>query len=461
MKVQSKNESGNTLPQTDLSIQQLEIICSLDLRDSPSAMAYQELIAADLVTVFEKGAKGVARDKWKASKYRKMTNQSTRESTYLKTKSIYSIHNWLRSGFSLVDRLINLFDVIGIATLNTLSYLVQASGFSHAVVLAVDIAIVAKAVFLPTGEEEKKLSYLERLSNILYKGERIKRMISAALWIGITLSAVYLTGGLSLVAGIAFHTFANTSSLICNIFHNIIKWFDLSNHRKLSKIINNELTDLVTEEKLWMSLIKEKLQRINTLNRYVINTPDNNSNTYAAMTEIGLLTDDIMDIEKRLYYIQEKYNNLNLVDQKIQKKLAVLSFNRTYAICTASIVVTGVALILFPPSAAILLAAVTAVFVVGSIADGFGKKIYGVIKNAFKTETPDNANTQIGKSKSSTATLHKKLDLTRSTPNKQQPTNAYVYSKPVNTSRFWAKQSKSAIMTMPANDSGRAFKMVM
>jgi hypothetical protein len=410
----SMNETGKTLFQMELSVKQKEIFCNLDFSKYPGVGAYQEATAAELVSIFEKGGNGIARDKWKVKKYKKLLpeNQNQIDNNYFKTESVYATHNWLRAAFSFLDRAINLFDLMGYFAYAFLTTLVHVSGFGHAMMLAVDIGIILKSVFAPAGTNEKKLSYWDRLVNILRKGERIKRMISSVLWIAVSVSAIYLTGGLSLIAGIAFHTFVNMSALICNAMHSVIKLFDLSVHYDFRKQLMKKIENNIQLQQDYQLAISEKLLNINKFKQ--LKTATFNPGLKASCaTEIEVLKEEISMLHIMQYLIISETQELAVVRDKLQERLDGLTRSRVYAAITSTIVIAGVGLLVFAPSVPVMIAGAVSVLIVGSILDGLGKKLFTTLyEGAKKRSDPKEISAPVSadlKTLSSTAKLYNQL----------------------------------------------------
>lgn len=155
---------------------------------------------------YHKGDRTIA-DRWKAAKYHKKFKDYHERLVVLEksktvqdliqeahhhqspeqfwtTDLIYTFFAWLTQARLAIVRTNKLLGFLKFAFLPAWFALM---GLSFGLELAVDISVVIKSTFFPTGEEEKKLSWWARFKAVMSKDNRKTRMINAALWFSINL----------------------------------------------------------------------------------------------------------------------------------------------------------------------------------------------------------------------------------------------------------------------------------
>lgn len=128
-----------------------------------------------------------------------------------------------------------------ISRLGGTNSLLAIGGLSYGIELLFDIFLVLKHVFFPHKGEEN-LTIGQRFHNALNKKDRKARMWNAAIWFGINLACLFITGGTSALLNIAAFTF--------DVAHEIYKQRrDLKQHRKVLKKVDDEIRNLEAELK--------------------------------------------------------------------------------------------------------------------------------------------------------------------------------------------------------------------
>jgi hypothetical protein len=344
--------------------------------------SFQRHTAANLAVVFTQGSDDTTSDKTKARRYHLMAGHGQEKNLTSLTADIYNAESWFQGVNSLLDRVVNLFDIIGVLTFNILNTALQSLGFTRAFILLLDIALVFKNVFFPQGKAEKNLSHWQRLKNIWNKGERMQRIISNTLWLAFTGTTMLLTGGLSVVVGFAFHIFANISGVTFNIIHTFANRYDIKNHvnlicqlqahslslEKRASIVKKQLATLQMDEELLEKSLCDPLIQKNPAALKFLNL------------QLSTLHTDHVFMQEQIVNLADSISVNNNLLAAAHMRLTSIKQHRLFALATTLTVMAGVGFLLFPPAGGFMLAGAIMVLVAGSLLDGLGKKLYFALK---------------------------------------------------------------------------------
>lgn len=281
-------------------------------------------------------------------------------------------------------------------------------GFSYAIELIVDIAVVLKETFRPATAAEKAAepSRAKRMwnsfKNTLLKDNRPIRMLNALVWLAVNVTAFVLTGGLSVVARALNSMIANALNVAGFSFDVLVEVYNgIRDYVKHTKLINKLLAQkskLVAEVSN-SSLITE----IEKLKAEIQQANDKGNVDLAEQKQASL---DLKTRQLKAKGLTPETINAKQLDiQKIDYLVAALKEKRRAAIseaiykmiCTGLILV-GMILFCFPPTTIIggtlfgvglgaqVLGAGFAAFA-GSVFFGLGRRLWRKAKEFF-TPTP-------------------------------------------------------------------------
>ncbi|MDR3477360.1 MAG: hypothetical protein P4M14_04945 [Gammaproteobacteria bacterium] len=371
---------------------QNEILCSLDLSHNPDAETYKQALAAELVNLYENGAKGVKTDKWKAKKYSKIAKVASKsaliQDTLWRTETAYNTFGWANDTRLFAVRVVNLLAVARVGAVAAVNSVLSILGLMYAIRLVFDIALVTKAVFSPEGDEEKNLSKWERLKAVMAKDTRKFRMANDLLWFALNLAAICMSAGLSLAGLMAARTVMAVGGFAFDAIVEVIKWIDVRRHEEVLLNVqakkqaiesNPEYIDILTQ-------IADKQAKIALLNAVM---EINKANNMPQDATVAAFENEVEELKNSATYREHaKYAHIEV---QLTKKVAQVKKDRLRLIGIIFLVCVGMSLSLFPLTLplGVVVAGAAVALIGGSFVVGLGDRI----ANSFKADP--NANVKV------------------------------------------------------------------
>lgn len=325
------NKKNRSFEET-LSIEEQEILCSLDV-SAPPAKVFQRQLSQRLSVLFAEGDENIARDQWKAAKY----------GNYALEKPVTTAKVYTTLGIFTSTRLF----LVRINRLNKLGHRLffVLGSLSNILEFITDLCMILKTTFFPQSAKEKLLTKTQRFKNALRKDNRPIRMANAAIWFTINLVTFIITGGMSFYLNLVGFIFDSAIEIYKNVILNV--------HSNLLKKVNKQIHDL----DLKMTELKNSL---------VLSSPKHHGEISRTLTELK------KEREILLHYPA-------ILKEKIQAERSKRLFNAVMQIlcCIGSLIFLA-ALICNPPAGLVTAGAVIAL-VTGSILTGFTPRIVNIL----------------------------------------------------------------------------------
>ncbi len=254
-------------------------------------------------------------------------------------------------------RLHRIFTYSG-RTLPLLSKMTSYGGLSYIIELCVYLNDIFIETVFPENYQ-KHIPWWSRLKNAFMKDERPLEVANAAVWFGVNLASLFLTGGASAIINAALFCFD-----FCADSYKVLRDY-LKYNRSLNKIQNE------------IAFLHERLEDYKKI--VDSHKGDLISNIDPARRDV--LNASIVQIEEKIAAINAKIENYTYLKSQVEiQKKSVLE-NKWYGAIVTTIIVAGmIAILLFPPTSmasALLLAVI--VFTC-SVVGGFGRQMYMSIK---------------------------------------------------------------------------------
>lgn len=286
-------------------------------------------------------------------------------------------------------------------------------GFSYAIELIADLAIMAKEAFRRSTDKEKEEQpnrlkrFFNRVKNVFLKDGRPVRMLNAFVWIILNVLTFALTGGLSTVAQVSAQAIvaANGLTLAGFIFDvGLEAYVAIREYVKHTRLINKlrtcksglvkEITD--PKDGLLQKMSNLKIQ-IKALEKEITALKENTLDEKAEILQEkkNELIQKKIELANIPYEINKKQTAIQECDfliDKLKEKRAQVNFEKVYRVFFTFVVLVSMGLLIFPPTslvgAAALGVSLTGAilsFAGGSVFMGLGKRIFDKIK-AFLTD---------------------------------------------------------------------------